>query len=56
VVVFLPSWQDMLLDGTCFEGKGIEPDIAVKAEPGEFFRGDPVLDAALKYLRGGAAK
>ena len=56
VVVFLPSWQDMLLDGTCFEGKGIEPDIAVKAEPGEFLRGDPVLDAALKHLRGGVAK
>ena len=51
VIVFLPSWQDLLPDGTCFEGKGIEPDISVKAEPAEFLKADPVLEAALRYLR-----
>jgi C-terminal processing protease CtpA/Prc len=51
VTAFLPSWQDMLPDGTLLEGKGVEPDQVVKAAPGDFARGDPVLDAALKWLR-----
>lgn len=51
VTVFIPSWQDLRLDGTCFEGEGIAPDIAVKCEPKDFDTHDPVLDAALKVLR-----
>ncbi len=51
VAVTLPSWRDMLPDGTMLEGKGIQPDESVKATPADFARGDPVLDAALKWLR-----
>ena len=52
VTVYLPSWKAMTADGTCFEGEGIAPDIPVSAEPGDFKHTDPVLDAALRYLRG----
>ena len=52
VEVFIPLWKAMRPDGACFEGKGIEPDIKVSAKPSQFKRGDPVLERALKYLRG----
>lgn len=52
VVVFLPSWKAMTPDGTVFEGVGIRPDVPVKAEKKDFEEGDPVLEAALKMLRG----
>lgn len=50
VTVFVPSWKDLRPDGTCLEGEGIAPDVEVKypTKPGN---SDPVLDAALKYLR-----
>ncbi|MFH1417542.1 MAG: S41 family peptidase [Planctomycetota bacterium] len=51
VEVFIPSWKAMLPDGTCFEGKGIKPDILVKAKSSEFQRDDPVIRRALKLLR-----
>jgi hypothetical protein len=51
VTVFLPSWKDLRPDGTCFEGEGIAPDIEVKAAPAAFEQADPVLTAALTYLR-----
>ncbi len=51
VTVFLPSWKAMLPDGTCFEGEGIEPDILVKTTEKELKSEDPVLAAALKWLR-----
>jgi hypothetical protein len=51
VVVYLPSWKDLLPDGTCFEGKGIQPDISVEATQGKITTTDPVLDAALLELR-----
>lgn len=51
VTVFLPSWKDLRADGTCFEGEGIAPDIEVKAVPNAFEQADPVLTAALTYLR-----
>lgn len=54
VTVFLPSWKDLRMDGTCFEGEGIAPDIEVKAPPGAFEQADPVLAAALKWLRAGS--
>lgn len=53
VTVMLPSWQDMLPDGSPLEGKGVPPDVAVKAEAGDFKKGDPVIEAALKVLRKG---
>ena len=51
VTVFLPSWQAMLPDGTCFEGKGIQPDILVKTTQSEITTSDPVIEAALERLR-----
>jgi C-terminal processing protease CtpA/Prc len=50
VTAFVPSWKDLLLDGTGIEGKGIAPDIEVKASPREFAEDDPVLKAALTFL------
>lgn len=51
VRVYLASWKDMTPDGREIEGVGIEPDHAVGGLPGA--PGDPVLDAALIWLRGG---
>jgi len=51
VVVYLPSWKDLLPDGTPLEGKGIQPDVPVAAEPGAFEDADPVLEAALRHVR-----
>jgi hypothetical protein len=51
VTVYLPCWKDLRLDGTCFEGEGIAPDIEVKTTAGAFAARDPVVEAALKTLR-----
>lgn len=51
VELYVPSWQAMRPDGSVFEGEGIAPDIIVEARPGEFKKGDPVLQRALSYLR-----
>jgi C-terminal processing protease CtpA/Prc len=51
VTVYLPCWKDLRLDGTCFEGEGIAPDIEVKTTMGDFAARDPVAEAALKMLR-----
>lgn len=51
VTVFVPSWQDLLPDGTLLEGRGIEPDVRVPASPDDFERDDPVLKRALELLR-----
>jgi hypothetical protein len=53
VVALIPSWKDLRLNGTCMEGEGFAPDLAVKAGPQDFERADPVLEAALRVLRGG---
>lgn len=50
VVVYLPSWKDLRPDGTCFEGEGIAPDIAVSYSRDG--RSDAVLEAARKLLHG----
>jgi len=51
VTVFLPSWKVLRLDGTCFEGEGIKPDIIVETTQSELLAKDVVLDAALELLR-----
>ncbi len=51
LVVYLPSWKDMLPDGTLLEGHGLEPDIAVEADAADFATADPVLVRALEHLR-----
>lgn len=51
LVLYTPSWRDLRLDGTCLEGEGFAPDLAVKATPEELEKDDPVLRAALALLR-----
>lgn len=53
VTVYLPSWEDQLPDGTVLEGKGVKPDTIIKATPGDLEKSDPVLEAGLKFVRGG---
>ena len=55
VTVLLPSWVDMLPDGTELEGKGITPDVTVKTTLAELQRRDGVLETALAILRKPAA-
>lgn len=52
IVAILPSWRDFLPDGTLLEGRGIEPGIAVRVTRDELKDSDPVLDAAIAWLRG----
>jgi hypothetical protein len=56
VTVLLPSWKDMFPDGTCLEGVGVRPDVEVPADPATLRERDPVLDEALRILRGRPAK
>ncbi len=56
VTIFLPSWQDLRLDGTCFEGEGLAPDVEVAADPKDFEEKDPILERALEILRGKVGK
>jgi hypothetical protein len=51
VTVMLPSWKALCPDGTAFEGVGLEPDIEIHATKEQLAVGDPVLDAALAWLR-----
>ena len=51
VIVYLPSWVDMLPDGTELEGHGVEPDVKIDAPANDLQKHDPVLQAALKILR-----
>lgn len=51
VTVFLPSWKDLLPDGSPLEGVGIKPDVVVEAAQKDFLTRDPVLDRALALLR-----
>ncbi len=51
VTVYLPSWRDKYSDGTLLEGNGIQPDVVIKADAKELSLKDPVLEAALEWLR-----
>jgi len=51
VVALIPSWKDLRLNGTCMEGEGFAPDLAVKAAPQDFEKADPIVEAALRLLR-----
>lgn len=51
VTILLPSWKDLLPDGSLLEGVGIKPDIELKTQPADFEQRDPVLEAGLKALR-----
>ncbi len=47
LTLMLPSWRDMEPDGRLVEGQGIEPDERVEWST----KGDPVVDAAVKWIR-----
>jgi hypothetical protein len=51
VTILVPSWQDMTLDGKCFEGVGLTPDVVVKLGPNDLESKDPILERALALLR-----
>jgi hypothetical protein len=51
VTVVLPSWQDPRLDGTCFEGEGLAPDVEVAVGVVDLEQRDPILERALEILR-----
>ena len=51
VTVYLSSWEDQLPDGTLIEGKGVRPDIVIKTTLEGLQKSDPVLEAALKFLK-----
>jgi C-terminal processing protease CtpA/Prc len=56
VPVYLPSWQDLRLDGTVIEGEGLKPDVEVPCTAKDLESGDPILGKALELLRAKADK
>ena len=54
VTVWLPSWKALRPDGTCFEGKGVKPDVYVRTSKWKMRGRDRVLENALRLLRGEA--
>lgn len=55
VTVYLSSWEDQFPDGTVLEGRGVKPDVVVKASPDQLTNADPVLEAGKTFLRGKVA-
>ncbi len=51
VTLQLPAYRPMRPDGVLVEGNGLEPDVRVAWSPDEQSQGDPVLEAALSWLR-----
>ncbi len=52
IEVSLPRWLDMGPDGKLIDAVGVQPKVRVDAAPRAFTEtSDPVLEAALKYLR-----
>jgi hypothetical protein len=51
LVLMLPSWRDLSMEGKGLEGVGVEPDITVETTPATFTKSDPVLAKALEHLR-----
>lgn len=51
VKALIPSWKSLTPEGACIETKGITPDIHVPSKGVNFAEEDPVLEAALDYLR-----
>jgi C-terminal processing protease CtpA/Prc len=51
IILFVPSWKDLEPDGTCLEGRGVKPDFEVKTKAESNGEQDPVLVAALRFLR-----
>lgn len=51
VTALVPSWRDLLPDGTLLEGAGVEPDLRVPVTSTQLEGGDLVLEAGLAKLR-----
>ena len=51
ISVTLPSWIDMDVDGTPIEGRGIRPDVEIPWPSAGARTGDPILDAAVAWVR-----
>jgi hypothetical protein len=51
VTVFLPSWKEILADGSTLEMKGIAPDVEVAARAEDLSQRDPVIEKAIEWLR-----
>ncbi|MDH3590938.1 MAG: S41 family peptidase [Planctomycetota bacterium] len=52
VTLYLPSWQALRPDGTCFEREGVKPHIRVNALNADLDAGrDPVLERAIALLK-----
>ena len=51
ISVRVPRWNDMTPDGTPIEDNGVPPEVPVRAGPGAFDAKDPVMEAALAFLR-----
>ena len=52
IEVELSSMASFQADGTLYDGRGVEPDVRLDPQPGDFVgRGDSVLDEAIRRLR-----
>lgn len=51
VTALIPSRQDLLPDGSPFEGKGIAPDVTVPCTAQDLETHDVILEKALELLR-----
>lgn len=56
VTVFLPSWEDQIPNGTMLEGRGVTPDVTVKANRAALRQKDAVLEAGLATVRNQASR
>jgi carboxyl-terminal processing protease len=56
ITLMVPSWRALLVDGTCFEGVGIAPDVEVPVTAAEVAAGDKVIDAGVAVLDAKLAK
>lgn len=52
VTVYLPSFEHQFPDGTVLEDRGVQADVYVRTNLEDLRNADPVLDEALKLLRG----
>lgn len=56
VTAVIPTWQDLRLDGTQFEGEGLPPDVLVPCTANDLETHDPILAKALELLRAKVGK
>lgn len=50
LVLYVPQWQSMDLDGRLVEGNGIAPDITLDLPADQFVTADPVLNEAVRLV------